>query len=137
MVNYTHNHTSKLAMTFLALVFLVAIGYASFEARLLFLGPQIAILSPLDASTVHNSFITIKGTGSHVVELRMNGRQIPINERGAFEEPIALLPGYNKVVLSATDKRGVVTEKDLDLVYVPIAASETITAAISSVRTNY
>lgn len=124
-------------MTFLALVFLVAIGYASFEARLLFLGPQIAILSPLDASTVHNSFITIKGTGSHVVELRMNGRQIPINERGAFEEPIALLPGYNKVVLSATDKRGVVTEKDLDLVYVPIAASETITAAISSVRTNY
>ena len=124
-------------MTFLALVFLVAIGYASFEARLLFLGPQIAILSPLDASTVHNSFITIKGTGSHVVELRMNGRQIPINERGAFEEPSALLPGYNKVVLSATDKRGVVTEKDLDLVYVPIAASETITAAISSVRTNY
>lgn len=137
MVNFSHNHTGRLAFTFLGIVFVLAIGYATFEARLLFLGPRISVTSPTEAATVHDAFVTIRGSGSHVVELKMNGRQIPINENGGFDEPIALLPGYNKVVLSATDKRGITAEKDLELVYVPKEPSHAVTAFNSSAYHNY
>lgn len=104
----------------LAMVILVtAVLYGAYEARLLFMGPRISIEAPSRPITVTEPYITIKGSASHLTTLSMNGRQIPITENGSFEESIALLPGYNKVVFSASDKNGATENKTIELLYVP------------------
>jgi|SRR3989344_1439796 len=110
--------TNRVAMAALLVFFIAVLGYAYFEARNVIHGPRITVTG-LSDSVVHESLVHIRGTATTITELRMNGRIIPTTEAGAFEEAHLLADGYNRIVLTATDKIGRTTTKNIELVYVP------------------
>jgi hypothetical protein len=115
MIPFRVNRVTLLA---LALFFVLILGYAYFEARNVIQGPSI-VVDTTEQVTVHESLILVRGVATNITELVMNGRIIPTTETGAFEEAHLLAPGYNRVVLFATDKIGRTTEKTVEVVYVP------------------
>jgi hypothetical protein len=116
---------NRLTVIALVVFFLAIIGYAYFEARNVIRGPSIALAATTENITVHESLVLVRGTATNINELRMNGRIIPTTEAGAFEEAHLLAAGYNKIVLSATDKIGRSATKTLELVYEPEASPMT------------
>ena len=109
---------TRFSTLFLILFFLVVIGYAYFEARALLFGPTITL--PLTETVVHDPLVLVRGRAENIASLFMNGKQIPVAEDGAFEEPYVLYVGYNRVVLSAIDKYGTSKDKTLEIVYEPL-----------------
>lgn len=110
--------TNWLALSALALFFVVVIGYAYFEARNVLHGPSI-VLSTIQQPVVHEQLVWIRGVTKNIIEIRMNGRIIPTTEEGVFEEAHLLAPGYNKILLTARDKIGREREEAVEIVYEP------------------
>jgi len=65
----------------------------------------------------HSSIVSIKGNAKNATYLTLNGREIFIEKDGTFTEPIALLPGFSVVTLSAQDKFGKIAEKKFEVMY--------------------
>ncbi|MEK7628604.1 MAG: hypothetical protein AAB421_04295 [Patescibacteria group bacterium] len=124
MTPYRVNWITALIFT---IFFLLISGYAYFEARTIVYGPKINLGQlPNTSLLVTEQLIAIRGVAANIVELRMNGRSIPTTEAGAFEEVHLLAPGYNAIVLSATDKLGRTTKEVLEVVYqAPIGIQNT------------
>lgn len=129
---------STLTRVALVIFFLLIAGYAYYEAQGILFGPQIDL-----AQTVENvsiPYIELTGTTSHISKLQMNGQSEPVTEQGAFDIPYALSPGYNRIVLDATDKYGHSTEKVVQIIYTPStstpAEAATSTAATSTAGTS-
>jgi hypothetical protein len=76
---------------------------------------------PPETITVHEEYMLITGRAERIVELRLNGKPIPVTEEGAFEEPFLLSPGTNHLILilEARDARGRETKRTLDILFVP------------------
>ena len=70
-----------------------------------------------------SSMVFIKGNAKNAIYLSLNGREIFIEKDGAFTEPIALLPGFGVVTLTAQDKFGKTAEKKFEIVYEESAGS--------------
>ena len=62
--------------------------------------------------------LTSAGRGAErITELRLNGKAIPVTEKGEFEEQYILAAGSNRLLLEAKDARGRTTRKTLEIVY--------------------
>lgn len=96
---------------------LLIVGYGSFEARNIIVGPRISLESPQSGIEVNEPLIDIAGTARNIAFISLNDRQIYINEQGVFKEPYLLSPGYNRVRINAKDKFGRTTEKNVEIVY--------------------
>lgn len=112
---------SRLTYIALGVFFLIVLGYAYYEARGLLFGPSITVSSKI--TEVHEPFVTIKGQADRISSLSMNGKSIPVTENGAFEEPYILSPGYNRIVLDASDKYGRTRRQAIEIVYTPSSDS--------------
>ncbi|MSU73972.1 hypothetical protein EXS56_02415 [Candidatus Kaiserbacteria bacterium] len=127
---------SRLTYIALGIFFLIVLGYAYYEARGLLFGPSITVSSKV--TEVHEPFVTIKGQADRIASLSMNGKNIPVTENGAFEEPYLLSPGYNRIVLDASDKYGRTRRQAIEIVYtletvsVPTATATSTVAASST-----
>ncbi|OGG56755.1 hypothetical protein A3D71_03710 [Candidatus Kaiserbacteria bacterium RIFCSPHIGHO2_02_FULL_55_20] len=108
---------SRLTYIALAIFFLIVLGYAYYEARGLLFGPTITVNSSI--AEVHDPFVTIKGRADRISSISMNGKSIPVTEDGVFEEPYLLSPGYNRIVLDASDKYGRTRRQAIEIVYTP------------------
>jgi hypothetical protein len=117
MLPYSDNRLTRIA---LVAFFLLIIGYAYFEARALLYGPSITV--PSTQTEVHERFIHIQGTADHIAAISMNGKEIEVTEKGAFDEPYLLAPGYNRIILEARDKYGNKTSREIGITYVPDTA---------------
>ena len=106
-------------LTYIALgvFFLIVAGYAYYEARGLLFGPSITV--PETIAEVHDPFVMIKGQADRISSLSMNGHTVSVTENGAFEEPYLLSPGYNRIVLDASDKYGRSRSLAIEIVYTP------------------
>lgn len=111
---------SRLTYIALGIFLLIVLGYAYYEARGLLFGPSITVNSKI--IEVHDPFVTIKGQADRIASLSMNGKTIPVTENGVFEEPYLLSPGYNRIVLDATDKYGRTRRQAIEIIYTPSAA---------------
>ncbi len=112
---------SRLTYIALGIFFLIVLGYAYYEARGLLFGPSITVSSEMTES--RESFVTIQGHADRISSLSMNGKSIPVTENGAFEEPYLLSPGYNRIILDATDKYGRTRRQAIEIVYTPSSDS--------------
>ncbi|OGG72556.1 hypothetical protein A3A38_02290 [Candidatus Kaiserbacteria bacterium RIFCSPLOWO2_01_FULL_53_17] len=101
----------------LIVFFVLAAGYALYEAQGLLSGPIISI--PNETVTIHEEFTTIRGRAERISELRLNGKPISVTEEGEFEESYLAAPGSNRIILEARDARGRKSVKTLDVVYIP------------------
>lgn len=106
---------SRFIRLLLILFFLLAGGYALYEAQGLVYGPVIRL--EYAATSSGSAFTSIKGHAERISELRLNGNTISVTEEGAFDEPYLLADGSNRIILEARDARGRTTSATLDIVY--------------------
>lgn len=121
---------SKLTYIALGVFFLIVLSYAYYEARGALFGPRISVTS--EVTEVHDPFITIRGQADRIASLSMNGKEIPVTENGAFEEPYLLAEGYNHILLEAKDKYGRRSSQKIEIVYSPSLTDGAKSAAATS-----
>lgn len=106
---------SRFIRLVLILFFVLAGGYALYEAQGLLYGPKIHLADT--ATSTRNSFIRFEGRAERITELRLNGTTISVTENGNFSEPYLLAPGSNRIIFEAHDARGRTTRETLDIIY--------------------
>lgn len=67
--------------------------------------PPLVLTSPLEPQ-VTTSEVKIAGKTEPGVHLELNGRPVPVDETGAFEQVLTLVKGDNQLVYIATDRAG-------------------------------
>ena len=124
--------STRIATVVIVLFFIAVLGYALFAGRKLLQGPAILV----DSGQVVRStqqVVAIKGTAERIVELRIDGRPVPVTEQGAFDDEVSLAPGLNRIELTASDKTGRTATKVLQVYYdAPATTTPSSTTATSS-----
>ena len=98
-------------------VCLFVVAYSLFEAENLLEGPQLAITNPpqTHSSTTEDVF-DINGNAKNILSLTVNNRPILITPQGDFNDKLLLLPGYNRISITAKDKFGRESTKIIEAV---------------------
>lgn len=99
----------------MSVFFILILGYAFFVSRDLIFGIKIKDVNLESGSTITERVVKVNGNAKNAIKLTLNGREISIDERGNFDETIALIPGYNIVNVTAQDKFGYIDKKDYKL----------------------
>jgi hypothetical protein len=100
----------------LIVVILGIVGYSLYQAKNIISGPELAIESPFNGSTVNEPAVAVRGFAKNVAYISLNDRQIFIDKEGAFNEELLLAPGYNIWKLEAKDKFGRVVSKKIEVI---------------------
>jgi hypothetical protein len=105
-----------LKIVFISVFFLFIIVFTFFNSKDLILGVKIKNVNLRDNSKMTDSIIKITGTAKNAKNLSLNDREISIDQKGNFEETIALLSGYNLINIKAEDKFGNSDEKNYKII---------------------
>lgn len=65
------------------------------------------------------SIYTLTGYAPKTQALVINGREVSVDTKGVFSEPVVLLPGYNVVTIARTDFFKNTKTKTMTLYYTP------------------
>jgi len=114
-MNYDPRKSIKTAIFFILLFSIVIYGF--FQARNLIAGPSIKIESPINGSTISRPEIEIIGTAKNIAFIKLNDRQIFIDDEGYFREKLIAQPGYNIIKLVTEDKFKRQKESFIEIVY--------------------
>ena len=113
-----NQNTKKIVqISSLSIFFLLIFIYAFFISKDLIFGVKIKNVNLVDGGTVTENIIKISGNAKNATELTLDGREISVDQKGNFNETIALLLGYNIINLKAKDKFGNTDEKNYKLIY--------------------
>lgn len=103
---------------FFIIFIIILIAYVIYNSRIFIAGPQINIIEPQNGIGVNDSpLIRVKGTASNIAFIKLNGRNINVDENSYFDEAVMLYPGYNVIKINAKDKFERVVEKQLEVIY--------------------
>jgi hypothetical protein len=91
------------------------LGYGVFEGRRLIEGPQISIESPLNGSAVGGPSINIAGVAKNAAFLYIDGKQAYVDQNDRFDERVSPPTGYTVVTVSARDRFGRSTTKQVHI----------------------
>ena len=99
-----YNHlTAKHIRIFCITLFVVSIvGFAGYRSIGILKGADVTIASISDGST-SDGVVTVSGTTKHTSSININGRQIILDETGAFTDTLLLPPGTSTITISAKD----------------------------------
>lgn len=95
---------------------LTSFSYGVWRAYSLITGPHITITYPHDNDTVSSSTFKISGRVSSVKNISIQGRSIPIDKEGNFNEILVAMSPYTIITLHATDAYGKTITKVLRVV---------------------
>lgn len=111
--------SSRIATRFIVAILILGSigGYAWYESRDLRQGPVIELEKPTNGQTMSTPVADIIGQAKNTTRIRMNDRDIAINEQGAFHEKFVLSNGSNLVKLWAEDRFGRTTESFVEVLY--------------------
>jgi hypothetical protein len=104
-------------ITGFSLFFILIVAFAFFGAKDIIFGVKIKNVNLVDGSTVTSDTVDLTGTARNAINLTLNGREISVDQKGNFNETIALLPGYNIINIKAKDKFGYIDEKNYKLMH--------------------
>jgi hypothetical protein len=93
----------QLELYFFGGLVIVAILYGGWRAYPLLSGPEITILSPHNGDIVASTTFQVLGRVSHVKNISLQGRPIPVDKEGNFAEIIVAQSPYTVIVITATD----------------------------------
>lgn len=82
------------------------IGYGYYQARNLITGPIITVTSPTHGSTIKQSLFIVVGQAHNSSVLRINNREVSIDEQGNFSEKLLAAKGYTIIEIEAEDRFG-------------------------------
>jgi hypothetical protein len=111
------NAKKTIKVTGMTVFFILILGYAFFVSRDLIFGIKIKNVNLENGSTITERVVKVNGNAKNAIKLTLNGREISIDEKGNFDETIALMPGYNIVNVTAQDKFGYMDQEDYKLMY--------------------
>ena len=106
-----------LKISLILLLFILIIVFVFFNSKDLIFGVKIKNVNIADNMKVPENTIKITGRAKNAIKLSLDGREISVDQRGNFDETIALLSGYNIVNIKAQDKFGNIDEKNYQLIY--------------------
>jgi hypothetical protein len=106
-----------LKIVLVSVLFLFIIVFVFFNSKDLILGVKIKNVNLKDNLKVTNSIFEITGNAKNAVKLTLDGREISVDQKGNFDETLALSPGYNLVEIIAQDKFGKSDEKNYKVMY--------------------
>jgi hypothetical protein len=106
-----------LKIVLVSVFFFLILVFVFFNSRDLIFGVKIKNVNIVDNLKVSDNIVKITGKAMNAIKLILNGREISIDQKGNFDETIALLPGYNLVEIIAQDKFGNRDEKNYKLIY--------------------
>ena len=101
----------------IVLLFAVIIGYGVWISHDLLFGIRMTVSGVTDGMTVKTPLLDLSGRARHANDVTLDGHTTAIDQRGAWSDTIALLPGYNAVTVAATDKFGRTTAKTYRVYY--------------------
>ena len=90
---------------FILIVVLIC-GYGAFEARKIFMGPQLTITSPLQGSATSSTTVTLVGTAHNISFLTINDKPAFTDADGNFTLTLSPPPGYTVLTVAASDRFG-------------------------------
>lgn len=93
----------QLEIYFIVTLVVISLLYGGWRAYPLIIGPRITIISPKDGDTVSAGTFTVSGRVSHVKNIELQGRPIPIDKDGNFSEILVAQPPETIITLYATD----------------------------------
>ena len=111
------NAKKILQISSLSVFFLLIIIYAFFGSHNLIFGVKIKNVNIIDGTKITTGVLEVTGNAKNAVNLTLNGREISIDQKGDFDETIALLIGYNVINIKAKDKFGYSDEKNYKIMY--------------------
>lgn len=79
--------------------------------------PKLSLAMPDSGYIAHDNTVNIAGISEPEVQVRINGQPIKSDERGQFNEAIALSPGLNTIVVVAQKKHGKSTQSIRHIIY--------------------
>jgi hypothetical protein len=106
----------------LIILFLFIISYAFYVSHDLIFGVKIKnvkidSIEAKEGMLVDHSAIKISGTAKNAVNITLNGREISVDDKGNWNETVALLNGYNIISVVAKDRFGYYDSKYYKLTY--------------------
>ncbi|MEK7060012.1 MAG: hypothetical protein AAB970_00110 [Patescibacteria group bacterium] len=107
----------------LSVFLLFIIVYSFFISKDVIFGVKITDVNiattealPMDSIGKASGIRKITGNAKNAIYLTLNDRPISVDQKGNFDETIALLSGYNVISIKAKDKFGNSDEKNYQLI---------------------
>lgn len=94
----------------------LAISYASWQARHLITGPEISLLAEPEVRQ-DERVVQLRGIATNVTTLLLNGKPIRIDRKGMFDVGVVLENGYTIMSIEAEDRYGRTTRLERSFVY--------------------
>jgi hypothetical protein len=82
------------------------LGYGTYKALPIFLGPKIEVSEPKNGEEVTGTTVYVTGTVSRTKALYINKIPTAFNEAGVFSTRLAIYPGNNILQIEAVDRFG-------------------------------
>ncbi len=103
----------------IVMLFVVVVGYGIWGGKDLLFGIHFKSLNITDGMRAETSPIEIIGIAPRAKNITIDGGPISVGEDGSFHDTRALLPGYNSITISASDKFGQTITKNFQVYYPP------------------
>ena len=92
--------------------------YASWQARLLIVGPVIT-LTEEPSVTQTTRTVTLSGNTANITGITLNDRVIYTDKNGYFKETVVLENGYTIITFKGTDRYGRTITLERNFIYTP------------------
>lgn len=100
--------------------FLIVVALYTYSVTNEFIrGPQLTVEEPKNGITATSSPITVSGTAKNIAHITLNERPIFVTTDMVFRETLSLLPGYNILNVTVSDRYGRVREEKRVVMYLP------------------
>jgi hypothetical protein len=101
-----HALQKKIGQLLLYFLIIVAIVYGLFRAYPLIVGPSVDVFTPIDDDIVASTTFKISGKATRAKTIEIQGRLVPINTEGFFDEILVADYPYTDIIIRATDFYG-------------------------------
>lgn len=112
---YKKSFLEKIGKWFFIALFVVIIIYFSSRIFNFISGPKITIYSPVPGQIIKSDTYTISGNIRNAKTIKLNGREINIDQKGDFKEEIIIKAPYTLIVINAVDKYGKIKEYTMEV----------------------
>ncbi len=98
--------TTKKAFRYGTVSILIAIilGYGIWQSRDILFGIKASVYGVNDGLSVSDPILHFGGNAYHANSVVVDGKTVPLTDAGAWEDTLALLPGYNTIQIVVTDR---------------------------------
>ncbi|MDQ1281788.1 MAG: hypothetical protein QG630_139 [Patescibacteria group bacterium] len=103
---YKKSFLEKIGKWFFIALFVVIIIYFSSRIFNFISGPRIKIYSPVPGQIIKSDTYIITGNVQNAKTIKINGKEINIDQKGDFKEEIIIKAPYTLIVIDAVDKYG-------------------------------